>query len=186
MKPKILCVLGLSGSGKSSLETDLCKLKNFKKVTSCATRSPRDNEEDGKDYYFISEKQFEYEYKNGNYVEIGGKYGGRYAVRNSEIVNDKINVLVTAKDGLDELLYTEDYDIIAIWTDCEIEERFKRISSRNSIKYALERIEKDGFRREEEIKTCKYIVDTTKLTTNEVLQEVIKILDLKGWYYDET
>ena len=181
MKPKLLCILGLSGSGKTSIESYLTEMKEFRKVVSCATRPMREGEVDEYDYHFISEEQFDIEYNDGQYVEIGGKYGGRYAVRYNEILPNGINILVTAKDGLDELFYSELYDIIAIWVDCDLEERFKRISKRNTTKYALERIERDGFRREQEIKTCKYVIDSTSISEFEMVNKVLDILKENKW-----
>lgn len=184
MKPKLVCILGLSGSGKTTIETNLSSMCGFRKVTSCATRSIREDEIDGVDYHFISEEKFDEEYKSNKYVEIGGKYGGRYAVRYNEIKPDYINVLVTAKDGLDELYYSNLYDIIAIWIDCDIEERFKRISDRDTIRYALERIEKDGFRRNEEIQTCQHVINTTKMSYKQMIENTINILVSSNWYYN--
>lgn len=180
-KPKILCLLGLSGSGKTTIETELCKNSQFKKVISCCTRPPRDGEMDGVDYYFISNEQFDMEYTNGDYAEIGGKYNSRYAVRKSEIQKDKINLLVTAKDGLEQLLYSGKYDIISIWIDCDIEERYNRIKERNGHRYALERIELDGFRRNDEFKTCQYDFDTTLMSISRMVWNVQAILTGDGW-----
>lgn len=180
-KPKILCLLGLSGSGKTTIETALCKNHYFKKIVSCCTRPPRDGEIDGVDYHFISDKKFEIEYNLNEYAEIGGKYNSKYAVRNSEIQNDKINVLVTAKDGLEQLLYSGKYDIISIWIDCDIEERYRRILTRNNHRYSLERIELDGFRRNEEVKTCQRLIDTTSMDTCEMVWKTMVILAENKW-----
>ena len=181
VKPKILCLLGLSGSGKTTIETSLCIQPSNKKVVSCCTRLSRQGELHGVDYYFITNEQFNFEYANGDYAEIGGKYNSRYAVRHSEIKEDKVNVLVTAKDGLEQLLYSNKYDIISIWIDCDIEERYRRICERNGHRYALERVELDGFRKAEEFKTCQYSFDTTEMSATEMVFETMVILAQNNW-----
>lgn len=49
---------GPSGSGKGTLTKLLLKSNNFKKFTTCTTRKPRENEQNGFDYYFLDEKNF--------------------------------------------------------------------------------------------------------------------------------
>ncbi len=48
-----------SGAGKTTLVKLLSKTKNYNISISHTTRKPRSNEVNGKDYYFISYKEFE-------------------------------------------------------------------------------------------------------------------------------
>ena len=54
----IIVLLGASGSGKSTIEHELATNHGFTKIISCTTRKPRENEEIGKDYYFIDNNTF--------------------------------------------------------------------------------------------------------------------------------
>ena len=54
----MLVIVGESASGKSTTEKCLCALYGYKKIVSYTTRLPRDGEEDGVDYHFISMEDF--------------------------------------------------------------------------------------------------------------------------------
>ena len=54
----IIVLLGASSSGKSTIEHELATNHAFTKIISCTTRKPRENEENGKDYYFIDNNTF--------------------------------------------------------------------------------------------------------------------------------
>ena len=54
----IIVLLGASGSGKSTLEHELATHHGFEKIVSYTTRKQRENEENGKDYYFIDNETF--------------------------------------------------------------------------------------------------------------------------------
>lgn len=54
----MIVLLGESAAGKSAIEKELCEEFSFKKIVSYTTREPRNNEVDGKDYHFISDKKF--------------------------------------------------------------------------------------------------------------------------------
>jgi len=184
-RPRILCLFGLSGSSKSTIEQMLVKLDGFKKVTSCTTRKIRDGEKNDKDYYYISEDEFQRLENGDEFAEVGGKYGGRYGVLWTEIVPNKINVLVSALDGISELKETGKYEMINIWLDCDVVERFTRIGKRNNLEYALKRIEKDGFRRDGEIHIADYVIDTTKMNEVEVSIRVMGCMHHRGWISDD-
>ena len=47
-----------SGAGKTTLVKKICKNRNFSISISHTTRSPRPNEKNGKDYFFISKNNF--------------------------------------------------------------------------------------------------------------------------------
>ena len=54
-----------SGAGKTTLVKKISKNKNFFVSISHTTRSPRPNEKNGKDYYFISKNHFKKLIKKG-------------------------------------------------------------------------------------------------------------------------
>ena len=53
-----IVLLGASGSGKSTIENELSTHHGFSKIVSYTTRKPRNNEENGKDYYFVDNETF--------------------------------------------------------------------------------------------------------------------------------
>ena len=76
-----------SGAGKTTIVTHL--LKTFNKLefsVSATSRAPRGQEVDGKDYYFLSVKEFKKRIKNGEFVEYEEVYPGSfYGTLKSEV-----------------------------------------------------------------------------------------------------
>ena len=69
---------GPSGVGKDTvLDIVLNKDKNLQKSISLTTRGIRENEVDGKDYYFISSDKFEDMISKGQVLEYA-KYGSNF------------------------------------------------------------------------------------------------------------
>ena len=58
-----------SGAGKTTLVKKISRNRNFSISISHTTRSPRPNEKNGKDYYFVSKKNFKKLIKNGEFLE---------------------------------------------------------------------------------------------------------------------
>jgi len=76
---KILIITAPSGAGKTSITQYL--MGEFPQLAfsiSAATRAPRGNEKDGKDYYFISEEQFKEKIKHKDFAEWEMVYEGKY------------------------------------------------------------------------------------------------------------
>lgn len=76
---KIIIITAPSGAGKTSITRYL--LKSFPQLAfsiSAATRECRFNEVHGKDYYFISEKDFKDKIDNNEFVEWEMVYEGKY------------------------------------------------------------------------------------------------------------
>jgi len=67
---KLFVVSAPSGAGKTSLCNRLIKkYPDLKYSISHTTRKPRKNEEDGKDYFFVDENQFNQMIENGDFIE---------------------------------------------------------------------------------------------------------------------
>lgn len=76
---KIIIITAPSGAGKTSITRHL--LAQFPQLSfsiSAATRPPRSNEVDGRDYYFISLQDFRDKIKNNAFVEWEMVYEGKY------------------------------------------------------------------------------------------------------------
>ncbi|MFL5748453.1 MAG: guanylate kinase, partial [Niastella sp.] len=76
---KIIILTAPSGAGKTSITHYL--LKEFPQLAfsiSVATRKRRENEVDGKDYYFMTEEEFHNKNKNNEFVEWEMVYEGKY------------------------------------------------------------------------------------------------------------
>lgn len=76
---KIIILTAPSGAGKTSITKYL--LKNNPGLgfsISAATRLPRDNEENGRDYYFMTLEDFNTKIRNNEFVEWEMVYEGRY------------------------------------------------------------------------------------------------------------
>jgi guanylate kinase len=76
---KIIIITAPSGAGKTSITHYL--LKQFSQLgfsVSAATRKPRSDEKNGRDYYFISEKEFRKKIQNNEFVEWEMVYEGKY------------------------------------------------------------------------------------------------------------
>ena len=78
-KKGILTVIsGPSGCGKDTVTQELLKKrKNIWVSISCTSRLPRPNEENGKDYYFLTKEEFENKIKNNEMLEYA-EYADNY------------------------------------------------------------------------------------------------------------
>ena len=96
---KIIIITAPSGAGKTSITRHL--LQTFPQLAfsvSAATRQVRANEQHGRDYYFISEEEFQRKIQNNEFVEwemvYEARYYGRLKTELTRIWNDdKVPVL---------------------------------------------------------------------------------------------
>jgi guanylate kinase len=76
---KIILITAPSGSGKTSIVRYLMnKFPSLAFSVSATTRPPRDNEQHGRDYYFISEEDFKEKIHNKEFLEWEMVYEGKY------------------------------------------------------------------------------------------------------------
>ncbi len=94
----LIVLSGPSGAGKGTIHNELLKRdSNLTYSVSMTTRSPRDGEVDGVDYYFVSEEEFKKEIEKGSFLEYALVHGNYYGTL-------KKNVDDSLDKGLDVIL----------------------------------------------------------------------------------
>ena len=84
----LIVISGPSGVGKSTLVKQARQvLPQLEFSVSCTTRQPRAGEVDGKDYFFLSEAEFENRVKQGEFLEYAGVFAHRYGTLKSEVIS---------------------------------------------------------------------------------------------------
>ena len=79
MKNVLMVVSGPSGVGKGTLVKRLCKERgDVIESVSCTTRKPRKGEMDGREYFFISDEEFEARIAAGEFLEYDGHFKKYY------------------------------------------------------------------------------------------------------------
>ena len=85
---KLFVISSPSGGGKTSLINKLfedSRSANFEKSISDTSRQKRQGDLEGKDYYFLSEKDFKDKIKKEEYVEYATVFGNFYGTSKEEI-----------------------------------------------------------------------------------------------------
>ena len=79
-------ITGPSGVGKGTLiRTLLERIPELELSVSATTRSPRPGEEEGVDYHFLDDAEFERRVRRGDFVEHAAYSGRRYGTLRSEL-----------------------------------------------------------------------------------------------------
>ena len=77
-----------SGAGKTTLVKLLSEKNNFFISTSHTTRKPREKEINGKDYYFVSEKEFNRLIKNDEFIEYAKVFNNFYGTTRTPVITN--------------------------------------------------------------------------------------------------
>ena len=79
MHGRIFVLSAPSGAGKTTLVNNITREFSFLvESVSCTTREPRPNEVDGKDYFFLSEEEFDQKKEAGLFAEWALVHGNYY------------------------------------------------------------------------------------------------------------
>lgn len=127
----IIALLGASGSGKSTIENKLATNYGFKKIISYTTRKPRENEENGKDYYFIDNESFLEILHRKMFAEYDEYSQNRlYGTLKSDYI-DGDKVIVLTPNGLRQLKKNcPDKEIFTVLIEASLGTRIKRYIDR--------------------------------------------------------
>lgn len=72
MKPIIICIVGASGSGKTTASMILRQLLGWNPIVSYTTRPMRDGERNGRDHWFVKKKDVPPKNRMCAYTQFGG------------------------------------------------------------------------------------------------------------------
>ena len=102
--PTVLVVTGPSGAGKGTLIRELVeRVPGIEVTVSAATRERRRGEEDGREYWFLSDKNFTERVARGDFLEHVEFSGHRYGTLRSELdriaVNGHVPLLELETEG---------------------------------------------------------------------------------------
>lgn len=98
-KGLLIVVSGPSGTGKDTIVNEVVKRKNINAWISISmtSRSPRGQEENGKEYFFVTREEFEENISKNNfleYAEYNGNYYGTPKHKIEEYLNKGIDVIL--------------------------------------------------------------------------------------------
>jgi len=169
----IYIITGPSGVGKNTIINELSNHLDFYFSVSHTTRPRRENEIDGKDYYFISEDEFEKLINTNQMIEYE-QYGDfYYGTSKAELSNDSsIIILDLEVNGATKLL-SQNNDYIGIFIDIDDKELVNRLKNRgHDEEFINKRMELASLQREKK-SFYQYHVDNVDINTS-----VNQILDI--------
>lgn len=98
---QLVVISGPSGCGKGTVVQEVLKKnKNAWLSISCTSRNARPNEVEGRDYYFLTNEEFERKIEQGSFLEYA-QYAGNYYGTPKDVIEEKL------KAGIDVILEIE-------------------------------------------------------------------------------
>ena len=169
----IYIITGPSGVGKNTIINELSNHLEFYFSISHTTRPRRDNEIDGKDYYFITEDDFENLIKSDQMIEYE-QYGEfYYGTSKEELSNDSsIIILDLEVNGATKLL-EENNNFKGIFIDIDDYELINRLKNRGHDSTFIKKRMKLANLQREKKELYQYHVDNEDIKTS-----VNQILDI--------
>ena len=136
----LIVISSPSGAGKTSICKELLRLDdNIRPSISVTTRKPRNNETDGIDYIFITEKDFNKKISNGSFLEYANVFNNKYgtlASSTEKLLSNNYDVLFDIDWQGTQQLSQNNHNILTIFIlppdKAEIERRLKKRETENS------------------------------------------------------
>ena len=191
-KGKLVILSAPSGAGKTTICKNLLNMnKDWQYSISATTRPMRENEIDGKDYYFLSKEKFEHKEKFGEFIECEWVHGNRYGTPvqplEDALYNGDILLLDIDVKGAMNLIYDFGEDCLSVFIEppgINIQEKLESLNERllnrggsneTLIKQRLKRFELELSYKEK----IKLILPSSLSFVNEDLEETTNEINKK-------
>ena len=139
---KILALVGEAGTGKDAILHGVMTLypDRFHEIVSYTTRPPREGEQDGINYHFVTEEEF----NKLDLLESSSFNGWHYGTASFSLIENKINIGVFNPQGIYSLLGLNHYDTRIIRVTCNDKSRLLRQLNRENLPNVDEIIRRYG------------------------------------------
>ncbi len=188
-KRGVLTVIsGFSGAGKGTIVKRLLSDHDYYLSISCTTRSPREGEVDGKDYFFVTKDEFERMIRDKEMIEYA-QYAGNYYGTPKKAVEER---LAEGKDVILEIEVQGGMQVKKLFPDAVLmfvippsaEELYNRLKNRGT-----ETDEQISLRFEQTVRETHFIKDYDYLIVNDDLDkavdEIIEVIDCRHLRTDQ-
>lgn len=175
----LVILSGVSGAGKDTIKKELIKrMEDVISLPSYTSRAPREGEEEGVQYHFITKEDFEKRIKNNEFYEYdlhhNNYYGTSRKLMNEKIQSGKIIVKDIEVNGTENLvkILKDDTNLVTIFLKVEKEELRRRLIGRGDnlseeeLELRLGRLEYE----ESKIKLYDYVIK------NDDFEKTVKII----------
>lgn len=133
----LVILSGVSGAGKDTIKKELInRMKDVISLPSYTSRKPRDGEEEGVQYHFITKEEFEKKIENGEFYEYDlhhdNYYGTSKKLMDEKIASGKIIVKDIEVNGTENLmkLLKDETKLVSIFLKVDEEELRNRLEQR--------------------------------------------------------
>lgn len=171
----MIVLSGASASGKTEVAKMLAKKYGITKMITTTTRDLRVGEQNGRDYFFVSKRDFEIMLRQDKFVEHTIYNGNFYGSTKDQIAPNRCVVIDPA--GLRAYINLRDNSIITFFLDSTEETRHKRMIERGDLEEKIiSRLahDKEAFA-PSNIPKVDFHVNSETTTVEEVADEIYKI-----------
>lgn len=180
----LVILSGVSGAGKDTIKKELIKrMENVISLPSFTSRKPREGEEEGVQYHFITKEEFKEKIKNGELYEYDihheNYYGTSRKLMNEKIQSGKIIVKDIEVNGTENLIKTlkNETKLVTIFLKVDKEELKHRLINRgddlseSEMELRLSRLQYE----ESKISLYDYVIKNDDLEkTVQIIMTIIK------------
>lgn len=129
----VIAFMGKSGAGKDTILNTVCeRFPNLNKKISTTTRPPRDYEQEGVDYYFVTGEEFANKVINYEMVEATDFREWFYGTEYRALKENTLNVGVFNPDGVRAMAEDKKINLLVIYVQVSDKTRLIRALSREA------------------------------------------------------
>lgn len=133
----MILLLGASASGKTEIAKYLAKHFGIKKAVTTTTRTPRTNERNGVDYFFLTKEEFLNQVSEGHFVEHTLYNGNYYGTGADQVKNDRCIVL--DPKGVVSFQALNNPSVVSFYLEASEKTRKERMMGRGDKKEDIEK-----------------------------------------------